>query len=215
MQSLPPDRIAAAILLAAIAGCVDAVGFTELGGYFVSFMSGNSTRLGLHLAGHEWSSALFAFGLVVLFVGGAAAGTLIAERAGRRASAAILLIEAAMLAAAAHLLGGARPLLGAVLLPPAMGLANAFLLGDGGVRVGLTYMTGTLVRIGTGLARLGSGGNGRAVLLDTLLWLALVSGVVLGGVGRQYYGGNVLLGPVVALLAMGLAETFFARRRST
>src|SRR6202012_2195503 len=91
MQSLPPDRIAAAVLLAAIAGCVDAVGFTELGGYFVSFMSGNSTRLGLHLAGHEWSSALFTFGLVVLFVGGAAAGALIAEHGGRFTSAVILL----------------------------------------------------------------------------------------------------------------------------
>ena len=212
MQTLPPDRVAAAVLLAAIAGCVDAVGFTELGGYFVSFMSGNSTRLGLHLAQHEWRPALFTFGLVALFVGGAAAGALIVDRAGRAGTAAILLVEALMLAAAAALLDGPRPLTGAALLPPAMGLANAFLLGEGGVRVGLTYMTGTLVRIGTGLAALGTQGRARAVLLDILLWLALVAGVVLGGIGRVRFGGAVLLAPVAALVLLGLAEGIAARR---
>ena len=212
MQTLPPDRVAAAVLLAAIAGCVDAVGFTELGGYFVSFMSGNSTRLGLHLAQQEWRPALFTFGLVALFVGGAAAGALIVDRAGRAGTAAILLVEALMLAAAAALLDGPRPLTGAALLPPAMGLANAFLLGEGGVRVGLTYMTGTLVRIGTGLAALGTQGRARAVLLDILLWLALVAGVVLGGIGRVRFGGAVLLAPVAALVLLGLAEGIAARR---
>jgi uncharacterized membrane protein YoaK (UPF0700 family) len=212
MQTLPPERLAAAILLAAIAGCVDAVGFAELSGHFASFMSGNSTRLGLHLAAHEWRSALFTFGLVALFVGGAAAGALIVDRAGRAGGAAILLVEALLLAAAATLLDGTRPLMGAALLPPAMGLANAFLLGDGGVRVGLTYMTGTLVRIGIGLAALGTQGRARAVLLDILLWLALVVGVVLGGIGRVRYGGAVLLAPVAALVLMGLVEGIAVRR---
>ena len=215
MQSLSPDRLATAILLAAIAGSVDAVGFTELGGYFVSFMSGNSTRLGLHIAAHEWSSALFAGGLVALFVGGVAAGALIAERTGRRAAAVILLCEAVMLTGASFLLEGPRPLMGAILLPPAMGLANVFLLGDGGLRVGLTYMTGTLVRVGIGLASLGTAGRGRAVALDLLLWLALVAGVVLGGIGRMRFGGQVLLAPAVALLVMATAEVLLPRRSAS
>ena len=213
MHSLPPDRLAAALLLSLIAGCVDAVGFTELGGYFVSFMSGNSTRLGLHLAYHEWPSAIFAFGLVALFVGGAAAGTLITERAGRAGAAAVLLVEAALLANAALLIGGTRPLLGAVLLPPAMGLSNAFLPANAGPRLGLTYMTGTLVRIGTGLAMLGRAGQARVVMLDVLLWLALVVGVLFGGVGRLRYGGMVLVAPVAALCVLGIAEAWFARKR--
>ncbi len=214
MQSLSPDRLATAILLAAIAGSVDAVGFTELGGYYVSFMSGNSTRLGLHIAAHQWSSALFASGLVALFVGGVAAGVLIAERAGRRAGAVILLCEAILLTGASFLLEGPRPLMGAILLPSAMGLANVFLLGEGGVRVGLTYMTGTLVRVGIGLASLGTAGRGRAVALDLLLWLALVAGVVLGGIGRTHFGGQVLLVPAVALLVMAMAEVLLPRRRA-
>lgn len=39
-----------AIALAALAGYVDAIGFLRLGGFFVSFMSGNSTRLAVGIA---------------------------------------------------------------------------------------------------------------------------------------------------------------------
>ena len=39
---------------------------------FVSFMSGNSTRLGVNLAEGNWPNALDAIGLIVLFVAGAA-----------------------------------------------------------------------------------------------------------------------------------------------
>jgi uncharacterized membrane protein YoaK (UPF0700 family) len=214
MKSLPTDRTAAAILLAMIAGCVDAVGFSELGGYFVSFMSGNSTRLGLHLAYQEWSSAWFVLGLVALFVGGAALGAIVVEQAGRRSAVMLLLVEAALLAAASFLLDGARPMAGVVFLPVAMGLSNAFVLGDRGARIGLTYMTGTLVRIGTGLTRLGSPGEARAVLLDIALWLALVLGVTIGGKGRLRYGAEILLAPVAVLLILALAEAWFARRRA-
>jgi hypothetical protein len=38
-----------AVALAALAGCVDAIGFLSADGYFVSFMSGNTTRLGVAL----------------------------------------------------------------------------------------------------------------------------------------------------------------------
>jgi hypothetical protein len=44
------SRFAAA--LSATAGFVDAVGWLTSGGLFVSFMSGNVTKLGLGLAGH-------------------------------------------------------------------------------------------------------------------------------------------------------------------
>jgi len=38
-----------AIALSGLAGFVDSVGFLSAGGYFVSFMSGNTTRLGVSL----------------------------------------------------------------------------------------------------------------------------------------------------------------------
>ena len=42
-------NIALACALSALAGFVDAIGFLHLGGLFVSFMSGNSTRMGVCL----------------------------------------------------------------------------------------------------------------------------------------------------------------------
>ena len=79
-------NIALACALSALAGYVDAVGFLYLGGLFVSFMSGNSTRLGVSLAEGHWSNAAEAIGLIALFVTGAAAGSLIVLRRGAIAS---------------------------------------------------------------------------------------------------------------------------------
>ena len=50
MQDHPRRDQLIAAALAALAGYVDAVGFIASGGLFVSFMSGNSTRLGIGLA---------------------------------------------------------------------------------------------------------------------------------------------------------------------
>jgi hypothetical protein len=54
-------------------------------------MSGNSTRMGVSLADAHWQSAAEAFGLIVLFVIGAAAGSLIVLGRGANRQAAVLL----------------------------------------------------------------------------------------------------------------------------
>jgi len=66
--------IALACALSALAGYVDGIGFIHLGGLFVSFMSGNSTRMGVSLADGHWHDAAQALGLIALFVVGAALG---------------------------------------------------------------------------------------------------------------------------------------------
>ena len=80
-------NIALACALSALAGYVDGIGFLHLGGLFVSFMSGNSTRMGVSLAEAHWWHAAEALGLIVLFVAGAAAGSLIVLGRRRRSPA--------------------------------------------------------------------------------------------------------------------------------
>jgi uncharacterized membrane protein YoaK (UPF0700 family) len=179
-------NIILACALSAVAGYVDGVGFLHLGGLFVSFMSGNSTRLGVSLAGGHWSNAAEALGLIALFVAGAAAGSLIVlGRSGNR-QVRVLLAEALLLAASAlgYAFGFSNVAIAAMVL--AMGLENAVFQIDGGAGLGLTYITGALVKVGQ-LAAAGLTGGARwAWLPNLLLWAALVAGAVCGALVYQW-----------------------------
>ncbi|WP_038953180.1 YoaK family protein, partial [Bradyrhizobium japonicum] len=138
-------NIALACALSMLAGYVDGIGFLHLGGLFVSFMSGNSTRLGVSLAEAQWWQAASALGLIALFVAGAAAGSLVVLGGGAERQPWLLLIETGLLAAAGlcHAYGLSNLAIAAIVL--AMGLENAVFQIDGGAGLGLTYVTGALV----------------------------------------------------------------------
>lgn len=143
--------MAVAVALAALAGLVDAVAFLSLGGFFASFMSGNSTRLAIGIGGN-WHEAGVAASLLLSFLGGVIGATMLGRRAGGRRKAVTLGIVSALIALAA-LIADPGDLLPALLLAGAMGAVNTLFERDGEVAVGLTYMTGTLVRLGQNLAR--------------------------------------------------------------
>ena len=81
MHRYDPARRKLALGLAFLAGTVDATGFIRTGGYFASFMSGNTTRLGLHIAGQP-SIAYIPFALICGFVTGVVLGSLPCYRRG-------------------------------------------------------------------------------------------------------------------------------------
>ena len=174
--------------LSALAGFVDAVGFMTLGGFFVSFMSGNLTRLGVGAATGRWDQAALAAGLIGLFVLGVIAGALAARRAGEGRRSAVLAVEAALLLAAAGLCaaGWNGPGMAAVVL--AMGVENAVFQRQGDVGVGLTYMTGTLVRMGQRIATALSGGPRWEWVPFLLLWTGLTAGGALGAAAFLRWG---------------------------
>lgn len=60
---------------------MDAIGFLLTGGFFVSFMSGNSTRLAVGMA-EGASYAGLALALIAAFVAGVSTGALVGRRAG-------------------------------------------------------------------------------------------------------------------------------------
>lgn len=167
---------------AAMAGMVDAIGFLASGGFFLSFMSGNSTRLSIGLA--EGAPYVFMVAALILsFVGGVIAGSL----TGYRDQTSPNKRQAMVLAAISALLFFAPIIAGFGWLLPAicvaafcMGAENTLYERDGSVSFGLTYMTGALVKIGQGVATLLRGGSKTAWLPYLFLWTGLVSGAVIG-----------------------------------
>jgi uncharacterized membrane protein YoaK (UPF0700 family) len=182
-------NVALACALSGLAGYVDAIGFLHLGGLFVAFMSGNSTRLGVSLAEGQWLSAAGAFGLIALFVIGAAAGSLIVLGRGANRQPWLLLAEALLLAAAAlcYALGLSNVAIAAIVL--AMGMENAVFQIGGGAGLGLTYVTGALVKVGQLLAAALTGGPRWDWVPNLLLWAALVTGSLCGALA--YYWINL------------------------
>ena len=179
-------NLALACALSAMAGYVDGIGFLHLGGLFVSFMSGNSTRLGVSLAQANWSSAIEAIGLILLFVMGAACGSLIVLGRGANRQPWVLLVEALLLALAAlcYAFGLSSAAVAAMVF--AMGLENAVFQIDGGAGLGLTYITGALVKVGQFAAAALTGGARWAWLPNLLLWAALVTGAVCGALAYHW-----------------------------
>jgi uncharacterized membrane protein YoaK (UPF0700 family) len=194
-----------AVLLCALAGYIDAVGFIALGGFFVSFMSGNSTRLGVGLA-RDWGAAAEAAGLILTFVAGVVIGALVWQRTRSRAAVPTLVAALLFLAALTGVLGWTP--LATVLMGLAMGAENILFSQEGEVRVGLTYMTGTLVKIGQRVAATILGGDPFAWAPFLLLWVGLVAGGALGALAYQALGMHALW---FAAAAAALVAAFVAR----
>lgn len=182
MHRFPFSLRAFAGLLALLAGFVDAVGFLSWGGFFVSFMSGNSTRLGVGGV-EEWSLAMRAAALILSFVAGVTLGTWAGARA-RRRQATVLLLVAALLTVAGLAALLKHPAIANGAAAAAMGAVNAVFGKNAEYPVGLTYVSGTLVRTGQLLADAIGGGPRWAWLPYVAHWLALVVGA---GIGAACY----------------------------
>lgn len=199
-----------AVGVAALAGFVDAIGFVESGGFFVSFMTGNSTRLAVGVA--DWQrAALLAGSIIAVFVTGVVAGSLLAARAGTKRTPVVLLCVALLLAFAATLTIAEAGWPTILCLAFAMGIVNAAIEGRDGAVVGVTYMTGTLVQMGQKIAnRLRGDGDGRW-LHHFGLWAGLVTGAIIGARTILWsaplaYGLAILLAGTLALRATWLAR---------
>ncbi|TRW17767.1 YoaK family protein [Glacieibacterium frigidum] len=190
--------------LSALAGFVDATGFLYLGGFFVSFMSGNSTRLAVGVAALP-REALIAAGLIAAFVIGVVAGSLAGTLGGARRRAVVLALVAVLLGAAVacDALGWRAGAAAAMAL--AMGVENVVFERDGEVQIGLTYMTGTLVKVGQRIAHALRGGPAFGWWPYLLLWAGLVAGAVAGALLYPLIGIANLIGGAGAALLLATA----------
>lgn len=211
MHKLDGPRRVLAAALAALAGYVDAIGFLSANGYFVSFMSGNTTRLATEVVAAPHLAALPAL-LILGFVAGVAIGALVARSAGTWRKPAVLALVTLLLAGASVLaIGGFdRAVLGALVL--AMGaLNNAVQRSD--TPIALTYLTGALVRIGQGVAAWLAGERPAGVGASAAMWLSLASGASLGAAAHLAYGTAALCGGAAFAAGCTLAGFRLAARR--
>jgi uncharacterized membrane protein YoaK (UPF0700 family) len=179
-----------------LAGATDVYGLSKLRDLFVSFMSGNTTSLGVAIGSGNTQRAATAAIIIGLFVVGAALGTVLAEFSGRWHSVVVTAAVTVLLTVAAVF-----PAVSIYWVVLAMGALNAAFSRIDGANVGLTYVTGALVKVGQGLGRLvcGRGGGDWSWTVQGVMWLSLLAGAVSGACAQAR------LGDVEAWVLPGLA----------
>ncbi len=109
MRDVTRRGLALSLVLSGVAGYVDAIGFIDTGGFFVSFMSGNSTQAGVDILEQGLASSLLPLTLVVAFVLGVAVGAMIGGNGRRRAWAVAASASAVALSAVLAAVGTDEP----------------------------------------------------------------------------------------------------------
>lgn len=210
MDQFDRPRQTLAVAVAFLAGFIDALGFLSGDRYFVSFMSGNTTRLAVDLA-TDPSQAIVPAMLIAGFVAGVAGGSVIATASGTRRKPVLLATVATLLCAAAvlHHLAMAGASLAAMVL--AMGTVNNTFQRNGSVAVGLTYMTGALVRFGQAIGGRIMGQRGEGGAAYALLWAGLLMGGISGAilftrVSEMAFWGVALFAAILAGIALRLTK---------
>jgi uncharacterized membrane protein YoaK (UPF0700 family) len=205
-----------ALSLALVAGYLDGYGLRVLGTY-VSFMSGNTTLAGLKGGQGNFRAALAPAIAIMLFVTGSFLGNLFTQSRLRYSSRLIFGVIAGLLATVAglerHNLWNVHSEI--ALLSLAMGMMNPALSKVGAESVSLTFVTGTLNRIGGHLAaaawrkplserRDPTDSHLARARIDASVWLGFLGGAALSGMAASHSRMWALLPPCIVLIALGL-----------
>ena len=211
----PTPHLSLGLLLTAAAGMIDVVGFIELGGFYTSFMSGNTTQLGAGLA-HMSPGLLLPAGLIVMFVVGSFFGSLISTIGGRRGRIGTLtFVIAGLLVTGALYTNGFTPTQAMLTLAAAAGAQNAVLQPAGAVRLGTTFVTGTLFAVGQDLARAVHGDVPPWRWVQHLLvWASLLLGAAIGAFAYSVLNVGALFVPGAVYLAFLIGNILHAPRPS-
>ncbi|MCM8562621.1 YoaK family protein [Pseudomonas shahriarae] len=195
--------------LSVLAGMTDAIGFMASGD-FVSFMSGNTTRLAVAISEGDLGLTGRLTLLVATFILGNALGVIISRISKRHALPLLLCIATLLCGAAAWPLAEQLPAVLAAII--AMGMLNAAVEQVNGLPVGLTYVTGALSRFGRGLGRwmLGERRDGWRVQL--IPWAGMFVGAVIGALLEHQMGIRALLVSGMLSALLGLLSLKIPRR---
>jgi uncharacterized membrane protein YoaK (UPF0700 family) len=216
-----------AAMLSSIAGISDAIGFSQTG-EFVSFMSGNSTRMAISLSNGDITRGYRLLAVIALFVFGNTVGVIIARISGQYKRVVLMLYVTVLLALAAalpavsavpdrlglenlpgfpHIAPQEMTLPSLVILIFAMAGLNSIVESIAGVGLSLTFVTGALAKLGRGLGNFIMGERRLDWLLQLGPWLGLVVGALVGNRLDNRFGRDALWLPsaLSALIAVVIA----------
>lgn len=188
--------------MTALAGYLDAVGYAHLSGLYVSFMSGNSARLGLDIAAGDLRSIAQALAVVASFVVGATGAAVLTEVWGQVRVGRILWIEFILIATGTLLIVGGVGFASFLPVAVAMGMQNILHRTIAGADIGKTFITGVLFDTSRQIALVLLGrARAASIAYAAAGWVAFVAGVAAGGTMLHV----VSLGPTLLLACAVLA----------
>ncbi len=193
------SRLLLSSVLVLLAGFIDSIGYLGLGKVYLSFMSGNSTKLGIALFEADYALWATTGTVVLLFIAGAFVGTFITESWGKWHLTLILSVECVLFlfAILLSLLFHTQYIIFPIAM--AMGMQNTMHQMVAHADVGKGFVSGTLFGIGQALAKAVRGkapASEWAVL--ALSWFIFVIGAALGA--WMLVNSGLLLSLVAVLL---------------
>ncbi len=201
-------------MLAAIGGCINAVGLLCAHAHAVSHMSGTVTNLGMELARHNYPLARHAALIIVFFFLGSVLSALIIRqstlKAGRRYGAT-LTVEAILLVITTYLLRHESES-GLYVAAMACGVQNGMATSYSGAVIRTTHMTGIVTDLGLaiGLTARGLKVDWRRMRLYLVLLAGFVTGGALGTFGFNDFGCDTLLFPASTAGVVGVGYTVWS-----
>jgi len=214
MMRPPAPLIVAAVALAALTGFVDVVTWIELAGFFAASMGGDMVRLGIGLAHGDAVGVRLAVALVMMFVSGVIAASVVAHRfAAQHAPPAMLTVTVA-LAGSAIAAFWSLTMAALLLLAFAMGVRTGVLARDGDDPLGPVSVTVAIVRMARGLAAALMGAPGdRAWAPHLLLVLGFACGGVAGAIASRASLASAVTIAAAAAAALTVALTLSSGRK--
>jgi uncharacterized membrane protein YoaK (UPF0700 family) len=207
-------------VLAALAGVLGATAFTHSAGYFVTFMTGNAQRAVLGYFRGDVLLSVSAGLLMLCFIAGVVVASIcrrhfwVAHPHGPTVLTTFSLLAATVVDVIDEgwneNLVDFAPIL---LVVFGIGALNTSFVKDGEVSVPLSYVTGTLVKMGQGIERHIAGGNVSDWLGYFLLFASFVLGAAVGGGISLVVNGTGMLIAASVVCALTTGYTYFHQDR--
>lgn len=207
----------AAVVLTAIGGYVDAIGYLRLENVYVANMSGNSVALGIHTAWMDWAGIWRHGWPIFSYVTGLLTSRLIVTWGIRRkkewTTGVAFAVEFAALSSFLAVHSGWS---GVFVCALAMGVQAATVSRFDGINIYTCFVTGTLVRMGSALADVlwsvwdslhGNRGarealrenKAREAVLFAGNWIAYLAGAAAGTLALGRVGVHAIAAPIVLI----------------